>query len=96
MPILQLFSPILLDYYRCIIGIIFPFGIVSFIGSKIVHYENFSIELIAYHCDFVSASFHLTDHDEIAFVKPTELRNYKMAPADVFIVERLTSVRKDL
>jgi 8-oxo-dGTP diphosphatase len=63
--------------------------ITNFFGGKVHHYENFSIELIAYHCDFVSASFHLTDHDEIAFVKPTELRNYKMAPADLFIVERL-------
>jgi len=63
--------------------------ITSFFGSKVHHYENFSIELIAYHCDFVSASFQLTDHDEIAFVKPVELGNYKMAPADLFIVHQL-------
>ena len=37
------------------------------------YYETFSIELIAYECDFIAASFHLTDHDEIAFVKPADL-----------------------
>jgi hypothetical protein len=29
MPILQLFGPILLDYYRCIIGINLPFEAIS-------------------------------------------------------------------
>src|ERR1043165_5515567 len=37
----------------------------KFLDSKIHHYESFSIELIAYTCEFVSASYHLTDHEEI-------------------------------
>ena len=65
--------------------------ISGFFGSKTHHYESFSIELIAYTCEFVSASYHLTDHDEIAFVNPTKLKEYKIAPADQFIVDHLMS-----
>lgn len=65
----------------------------SFLGNKVHQYESFSIDLIAYHCEFVSASFQLTDHDEIAFVEPRELRDYKLAPADLFIVEELNKNR---
>jgi len=39
--------------------------------------------------DFIAASFHLTDNDEIAFVKPADLVNYKIAPADLFIVKQV-------
>lgn len=63
--------------------------ISGFFGSKMHHYESFSIELIAYACVFVAASHRLTDHDETAYVKPTELVNYKMAQADVFIVDAI-------
>jgi 8-oxo-dGTP diphosphatase len=61
----------------------------KFFGSHVHHYESISIELLAYECEFVSATFKLTDHDEIKFVTPEELRNYKIAPADQFIVDKL-------
>ena len=63
--------------------------ILNFFSSKIHHYETFSIELIAYECDFIHASFRLTDHDESEFVNPKDLTNYKIAPADLFIVDQL-------
>lgn len=59
-------------------------------GNKTHHYESFSIELIAYACEFIVASYNLTDHDEIAFVNPQELSDYQIAPADLFIVEMLS------
>jgi 8-oxo-dGTP diphosphatase len=62
-----------------------------YIGKNIHHYENITVELIAYTCGFISASFLLTDHDKYEFVNPIELRNYKMAPADLFLVEILNT-----
>lgn len=65
--------------------------ISRFFGSRTHHYESFSIELIAYTCEFIEASYHLTDHDQFLFVKPHELPNYQIAPADCFIVEGLVT-----
>lgn len=58
-----------------------------YFGSHVYNYETFSIELIGYQCSFVNASFQLTDHDEITFINPKQLLNYKMAPADSYFVE---------
>jgi len=60
-----------------------------FFGSHVHHYDTISIELLAYECEFVSATFALTDHDEFKFIMPKELNNYAMAPADQFIVDKL-------
>lgn len=64
-------------------------NISHFFGSHVHHYESISIELLAYECEFVSATFKLTDHDEFKFILPKELKNYPMAPADQFIVDKL-------
>jgi 8-oxo-dGTP diphosphatase len=61
----------------------------QYLGQNIHHYDNFSIDLIAYTCDFVSASFELTDHDEFQFVNPKKLISFKFAPADVFLIKSL-------
>jgi 8-oxo-dGTP diphosphatase len=62
---------------------------LRYYGSHIHQYDSFAIELLAYECDFVVATFELTDHDEISFVNPAELTQYKVAPADVYFVDRL-------
>lgn len=62
---------------------------LRYYGSHIHQYDSFSIELLAYECDFVNATFELTDHDEIAFIVPKELADYKFAPADVYFVNTL-------
>ena len=64
-------------------------NITQFFGRHIHHYDNISIELLAYECEFMRATFKLTDHDEVKFVIPKELKNYKIAPADQFIVNKL-------
>jgi 8-oxo-dGTP diphosphatase len=64
-------------------------AVCDYFGSRIHHYPEVSIELICYNCNFIAASFKLSDHDEIAFVQPSELFNYKIAPADDFIVEKI-------
>ena len=63
--------------------------VVKYFGKNIHHYETLSIELIAYECQFISASFNLTDHDEYCFVSSKDLINYKIAPADLFILKGL-------
>lgn len=53
-------------------------------------YEKFIIDLLAYECDFVTATYQLTDHDEWKFVLPPVLSDFKMAPADIAFVIKLT------
>lgn len=52
-------------------------------------YEHVRIELTAYTCRFVSASYTLADHDCYAWVIPSALADYTLAPADVPIAEAL-------
>jgi 8-oxo-dGTP diphosphatase len=67
-------------------------SVIDYFGSSVYDYDTFSIELIAYNCKFISASYLLTDHDEFVFVKPAELSNYKIAPADLFIVKKIVNL----
>ncbi|MBK9984032.1 MAG: (deoxy)nucleoside triphosphate pyrophosphohydrolase [Saprospiraceae bacterium] len=62
---------------------------IKYFGSNIHEYDNFNIELLAFECDFESATFHLTDHDEYVFVPPHEFSNYIIAPADEYFVLKL-------
>ncbi|WP_242131336.1 (deoxy)nucleoside triphosphate pyrophosphohydrolase [Aestuariivivens marinum] len=52
------------------------------IGSNIHHYPNFSIELIAYKCTFIEASFKLTDHDAYEWISKVDISNFDLADAD--------------
>lgn len=60
---------------------------VNRFGSNHHDYEDFKIELVAYKCEFVEASFNLTDHDMFEWVKPSNLMNYDLALADVPFVK---------
>lgn len=62
---------------------------IRFFSSHIHEYETFAIELLSYECEFESASFLLTDHDDYVFVRIEELTGFKIAPADKFIVTTL-------
>lgn len=64
---------------------------IHYYDANFHQYDSFKIELIAYNCDFVSASFQLTDHDDFQFVLPNQLAEYKMAPADVYFINKLNS-----
>ena len=52
-------------------------------------YENITIEMIPLvgHLADSSADPICHEHDEIAWVSPSELRNYDLAPADIPVVE---------
>jgi 8-oxo-dGTP diphosphatase len=62
---------------------------IRYFDNNTHQYDSFSIELIAYECDFVNASFQLIDHDETKFVLPEQLEDYKIAPADIYFVRKL-------
>jgi 8-oxo-dGTP diphosphatase len=59
----------------------------EYIGHTVHPSENVFIELIAYSCEFIAASYQLSAHDAYKFVKPSELLNYKMAPADLYFIK---------
>ncbi|WP_053970231.1 (deoxy)nucleoside triphosphate pyrophosphohydrolase [Mangrovimonas sp. ST2L15] len=44
------------------------------IGSFPYQFEEVTINLIGYSCDFVSASFKMTDHDSYEWLPPEELK----------------------
>jgi len=52
-------------------------------------YDAFTIELIAYRCSFLDASYILTDHDQYEWVHPHELLQWQLAPADIPIADEI-------
>ncbi|MCK8521474.1 (deoxy)nucleoside triphosphate pyrophosphohydrolase [Aquimarina sp. D1M17] len=58
--------------------------------AKVTHkYEKITIELIAYKCEFIEAEFKLTDHDLYEWLDVHQIKNKKLAPADVPILQKL-------
>lgn len=52
--------------------------------KTVVHpYELFTIELIAYICQFQEANYMLTDHDRYEWVDRGDLNKWNLAPADI-------------
>ena len=50
-------------------------------------YEHIKIELIAHETTIEAGEFQLRDHDAIVWVTPQEATSYKLAPADIPILE---------
>ena len=57
------------------------------LGENEHQYENFSILLIAYNCEFISATYELMDHDAYEWVSKESLTNYELAEADIPFLE---------
>jgi len=61
--------------------------------KTVVHrYEHFTIELIAYTCQFLEASYKLTDHDLYEWVDKTALLKKRLAPADIPIANEIIAI----
>lgn len=61
--------------------------------DTVIHeYENFTIELIAYRCEFIEASYKLTDHDKYKWIDLNTLLNYDLALADIPVAEKLVKL----
>ena len=52
-------------------------------------YEKFTIELIAFLCQFKEATFIMTDHDKYFWISIDELESWKLTPADVPIAKEI-------
>jgi len=63
--------------------------ILDYYATVIHSYENFTIELIAYKCQFIEADFKLIDHDKYEWIELKKIINKKLAPADIPIVQKL-------
>lgn len=61
----------------------------DYFDTSVFHYDTFSIELLAYKCTYLSASYILTDHDEYEWIDPALLLTMKLAPADIPIANKL-------
>ncbi|MDB2327305.1 (deoxy)nucleoside triphosphate pyrophosphohydrolase [bacterium] len=57
------------------------------------HYEDFSIELISFLCDFKSSTFSMKDHDAYKWVDPKSILNWDLAPADIPIAKALIELK---
>jgi 8-oxo-dGTP diphosphatase len=62
------------------------------IGSNIHHYESYSINLIAYRCKFVSATFAMTDHDQYKWVTRKILGEFNFTDADIPLIDLINSI----
>ena len=63
--------------------------VIEYIGESIHHYERGSINLIAFKAKIVGGNITLVDHEEYAWVEVDKLNDYKLAPADIPIVNLL-------
>ena len=58
--------------------------------DSIVHTYDFgTIELIAFHADWINGDFNSKNHQEIRWVFPHELDQFEFAPADFHFIERI-------
>ncbi|MGB3104005.1 (deoxy)nucleoside triphosphate pyrophosphohydrolase [Sphingobacterium siyangense] len=52
-------------------------------------YDNGAIELISFICETENIATESTDHDQLAWVKVSDLLGWKLAPADIPIAKEL-------
>lgn len=61
----------------------------DYLATSQYSYETIDIELVAYKCNLQSYASKLTDHDRFEWVSPEDLLNWKLAPADIPLVNGL-------
>ena len=70
-------------------------GMKVTVGEKLCSnthkYENFHIELIAYKCEFIKATYVLTDHDQYEWVEPKSLHEFNFTDADIPLIDLINN-----
>ena len=64
-------------------------AVKSYITDSIYDYGNIQVRLIGYTAEILSGEIKLVDHDEYEWVTLEEVAKYKLAPADIPLVEKL-------
>lgn len=67
----------------------------DFFAESIYDYKTGIIQLLVYWVSWKGDSLYPTVHDEIAWVDKQAILNYKFAPADIPIVEKLRSTNDE-
>ncbi|WP_286778308.1 MULTISPECIES: (deoxy)nucleoside triphosphate pyrophosphohydrolase [Sphingobacterium] len=57
--------------------------------ETVYHYDDGAIELISFICETKNIATESTDHDQLEWVKVSDLLNWKLAPADIPIANAL-------
>lgn len=61
----------------------------EYFDEKVFNYPEKDINLIALKCSKIDGNIELMEHEDYKWVSNSELENFKFAPADMFIVEKL-------
>lgn len=61
------------------------------LGSNTHQYQTFAVRLIAYTCDFIEASYIMTDHDEYKWVETKNLNEFDFTDADIPLIDLINS-----
>ena len=71
-------------------------GVITEVGQVLAeseyHYEHGSIQLVALDTHIISGEITLTVHDKIEWVRPDDLLNFSLAPADISIAKHLAKI----
>jgi|UniRef100_UPI004047CD9F mutator protein MutT len=59
----------------------------EFVGESIFNYPGKEVKLLGYRCVIKSGELLPQDHDKIEWVTFQEITNFKMAPADIPLIE---------
>lgn len=59
----------------------------DFVTESIFDYPNKTVKLMAFRVQLMGGDFALHAHDEICWVLPSQLMDYKLAPADIPIAQ---------
>jgi len=62
---------------------------IRYVDEKVFKYPDKTINLIAIECRYNGGTIIKTEHEEVKWIKPEEMREYRFAPADEFIVNNL-------
>jgi len=65
--------------------------VTEYVGENVHRYERGAIRLLAFNGKITKGDISLIDHDEYAWVHIDKLMDFKLAPADIPIVELLIS-----
>ncbi len=61
----------------------------GYIDEKIFNYPEKDINLIALKCKILGGNMVLNEHEDAKWIDRKEFYNYKFAPADIFIINKL-------
>ncbi|MDR3586481.1 MAG: (deoxy)nucleoside triphosphate pyrophosphohydrolase [Desulfosporosinus sp.] len=67
-------------------------NVLELFGESIYVYQNGTIKLMAFRCQWISGDFSLNVHSRIKWVTSQELDLYDFAPADIPLVDKLKTV----